>query len=220
MKPMKKTDLVVLMLSASWLGLALPACEGVDAEAPAGAPAPAAVEETFDVTTIFRSPDGQLRRTSVQMTESQWQKEVVEPFNNRRAGNQGPAVSRGDGEVFETKQATILADCGSSVVAWIYSGYYTGSRVCLAGSWDDTGYPNQTVDVGFVIRSYVTHNSGRTLICTGTGDCMLRNPPCYYGNSVWVDAPQWSSGTVATPPPFSTARYVHVWVSSVLGSCP
>jgi hypothetical protein len=55
---------------------------------------------------------------------------------------------------------------------------------------------------------------------TGTGSCMLKNPPCNCGSSVWVDAGPWSSGYVATPPPFYTARYVHVWVTSVPGSCP
>src|SRR6185436_19941260 len=204
------------ILSVSMLGLALAACQAVDEE-PAGAPAPAsapapAVEETFEVTSIAQGADGKPVVTKVQMTEAQWQ-QIIEQRKAAADSNRAPAS--GDPSVFVTRQAqTIFGNCSDPATTWHYSGSnQTGSRACVQGWWNDTGFPDSTLDVGFGIRSYITGNSGMTLICTGNSDCNVYT--CRNGSSVWFNAGTCTnpyyigcSGYVATPPPYYTARYV------------
>jgi hypothetical protein len=209
-----KSGLVVKTLSISLFGLALGACDGSQGDAPpAGDSAPGVAEETFEVTSLAPGPDGKLAIHKTQMTESQWQT-ILE---RRKAGpDKAPAADR---SVFVTQQAATVftSNCGDASTTVLYSGNYSGSRACVWGSWYDSGFPDQTVDVGFAIHSYITGNSGQTLICTGTGNCNVYQSPCGNGSSVWFNAGMCTnpfgagcSGTVSSTPPYYTARYVHV----------
>jgi hypothetical protein len=211
----RKSGLVVKTLSISLFGLALNACDGVEGDAPAaGDPAPAAVEESFEVTSMGPGPDGKPAIQKTRMTESQWQ-EIME----RRRGAAPAKAPAADPSVFVTQQAATVftSNCGDASTTLVYSGNFSGSRACLWGSWYDNGNPDQTADVGFAIHSYITGNSGQTLICTGTGNCNVYQSPCGNGSSVWLNAGMCTnpygygcSGTVSSTPPYYTARYVHV----------
>src|SRR5205814_569851 len=175
--------------------------------------APAAAEETFEVTSVAPGPDGKPAIHKTRMTESQWQG-ILE---RRKAGPNKAPVTDPSVSVTQQAQTIFTTNCGDLSVTLLYSGYFSGSRACVWGSWYDSGWPDQTVDVGFAIHSYTTGNSGQTLICTGTSDCNVYQSPCGNGSSVWLNAGMCTnpdrygcSGYVSATPPYYTARYVHV----------
>jgi hypothetical protein len=218
MNSTRKSVLVVNLLSLSFLGLAAAGCDGVEGDDPAGAPPPAAAEESFEVTSVAPGPDGKLVTTNVRMTESQWQ-QIVERRKAAAAGSKPRAL--GDSSVFETKQAYTLTDyCSDPKSSWFYSGpNFTGSRTCLYGFNNDIGTPDMVANVGYYIRSYITGNNGLTLICTGNYDCNYYQ--CGNGSSVWLNAGTCNnpygygcSGNVsAAPPPYYGSSYVHMQIA-------
>jgi hypothetical protein len=210
---MSKRKSGLLVASLSLLGLALAACQGMDEEVPASAPAPAAAVESFDVISAIRGADGQMRKTTVRMTESQWQQIVA---RRKAAGDPSKAPPLGDSSVFQTRQATtLLENCSSLASSWFFSGGgQTGTRTCLIDWWSDTGYPSEVYNVGYAIHSYNLGNFlGQNVICTGTSDCNVYN--CKQGSSVWFNAGNCGgsvgcTGYVATAIPYYTAGYVHM----------
>jgi hypothetical protein len=211
MNSTRKNGLVVSALSL--FAVMLSACDGVDAQAPTNDPAPAAAEESFDVITAVRGADGQMRKNTVRMTESQW-KQIVEQRNRLLDPNQ--ASPKGDPSVFQTQQATTLVDsCANLASTWFFSGpNQTGTRTCLIDWWTDDNTPSQVYDVGYAIHSYNLGNfRGQNVICTGTSDCNVYT--CRQGSSVWFNAGNCGgsvgcTGYVSSTPPPYTARYVHM----------
>jgi hypothetical protein len=205
MNSAKKICPMSTVLSLALLALPLAACDGVDDDAAATAPAPAATAEREVISAVI-GPDGQMQTTRFRIAESQFQ----EMLRRRLAAGSEETKTHDSSSVDRIQQAwTVQGSCGSSFSTWFFSGYnYTGSIVCLQASGIDATTTDMEYNVGFSIRSFIS-GYDRGLICTSNADCNLYQ--CGYGSSVWVDA-VGNSPSVYQPPyqSYLSPHWVHM----------